>query len=58
MRTAHQCDYCGDPIDPCERWGNEPVTCGKRECERWARDEEAGMREEAHRQLDEDMGWR
>ena len=57
MRTVHQCDYCGDEIDPCERCGTEPVTCGKRECERWARDEEAAERDEAHRQLDENRGW-
>ena len=56
MRTAH-CDYCGDTIDVRERYGNELVTCGKRECERWARNQEMAEREEAHEQLDRDMGW-
>ena len=32
-------------------------TCGARECDRAARDEAYADREEAHRQLDEDMGW-
>ena len=32
-------------------------TCGSRECERAARDAAAQEREEAHEQLDRDMGW-
>jgi hypothetical protein len=57
MQTVRQCDYCGDEIPACERWNRMPVTCGKRECERWARDVEAEEREEAHRRLDDDMGY-
>lgn len=57
MATIRQCDYCGDEISACKRWGRMPVTCGKAECERWARDEEAIEREEAHRRLDEEMGY-
>jgi hypothetical protein len=57
LKTVRQCDYCGDEIPACERWGRIPVTCGKAECERWARDEEAMEREEAHRRLDDEMGY-
>lgn len=58
MRTTQNCDYCGDYLGlPCERYGNEPVTCGKQECESWARDQDAADREEAHRRLDDEMGY-
>ncbi|KKM20735.1 hypothetical protein LCGC14_1642390, partial [marine sediment metagenome] len=33
------------------------ITCGKRECTRWASDERQAEREEAHDRLDRDMGW-
>lgn len=36
-----------DPLD----------TCGARECERAARDAAQQERDEAHEQLDRDMGW-
>ena len=32
-------------------------TCGSRECDRDARDQETFDREEAHEKLDRDMGW-
>lgn len=32
-------------------------TCGARECDRAARDAIAQERDEAHEQLDRDMGW-
>lgn len=53
-----RCDYCGEEIGVYERYGRDPQTCGKSECERWARDAEAEEREEAHRRLDDEMGWR
>ena len=54
-----QCEYCGDDIGgEVDKWPGEVVTCGKRECERWARDEQLAEHEEAHEQLDRDMGWR
>ena len=57
-RKISECEYCGDDIGgEVEKWPGEPVTCGKRECDRWARDEIMGAREEAHEQLDRDMGW-
>ena len=53
-----QCEYCGDDLG-CEvdKWHGEAITCGKRECERWAAEERAAMRDEAHEQLDRDMGY-
>ncbi len=51
------CDYCGDEMGIGVRGYREKLTCGKRECERWARDEEQQERQEAHDQLDADMGW-
>lgn len=58
MKVAH-CEYCGDDLgDKVERYhGDPPVTCGKQDCERWARDCMAEQREDAHRDLDDRMGW-
>ena len=54
-----QCEYCGDDlngsVDKCQR---EPVTCGKPECDRWAREVVREAHEEAHDQLERDMGWK
>jgi hypothetical protein len=50
------CFNCGEELgryrchDPLE-------TCGKPECDREARNAYAAEREEAHEQLDRDMGW-
>ena len=52
------CDFCGDELGHGPRHFRERLTCGKRECERWARDDEAQERDQAHEQLDRDMGWR
>ena len=53
-----QCEFCGDDLGGAvEKWPGEPVTCGKRECERWVWEEMQRIREEAHEQLDRDMGW-
>jgi hypothetical protein len=54
----HNCEYCGDDLGcEIEKWPGEPITCGKRECERWAREEALAERDEAHDRLDRDMGW-
>ncbi len=54
-----QCEYCGDDLDgEVDKLPGEIVTCGKRECERWVRDEQQAERDEAHAQLDRDRGWR
>ncbi len=52
------CWHCGDSMGfiadaYCER----RMTCGKRECDREAREAERGDREEAHERLDRDKGW-
>jgi hypothetical protein len=50
------CFNCGAEL--CIYADHEPLdTCGKLECERAARECIAEEREEAHRQLDDDMGW-
>lgn len=53
------CAYCGDELGVYGRAHWQPGdTCGKRDCERYARDAEQAECEEAHEQLDRDMGWR
>lgn len=56
LKKMRHCFYCGaelgyytdyDPLD----------TCGARECDRAARDIARQQRDEAHEQLDRDMGW-
>lgn len=58
MKVSH-CENCGDDIgQDVEKWPGEFVTCGKPQCDRVAREEYQAQREEAHEQLDRDMGWR
>lgn len=57
-RKVTQCENCGDDLGgEVEKWPGEFITCGKRECEREARDQYAQERAEAHEQLDRDMGY-
>jgi hypothetical protein len=51
------CEYCGADCGTGKRWPGDIVTCGQRECERYARDCEVQRRDEAHEQLDRDMGY-
>ena len=52
------CWNCGDSMGFIEnRYYDRSDTCGKRECDRAARDQAAAERDEAHKQLDCDMGW-
>jgi hypothetical protein len=44
-------------MGPWTKFSDRRDTCGKRECEREARDQDRFEREEAHRQLDEERGW-
>ena len=58
MRKVSHCENCGADLGgPVERYANEMVTCGARECEREARDQEVMQRDAAHEQLDRDMGY-
>lgn len=50
------CWFCGEELGmyaDYDRWD----TCGKSECERETNRALAMERDEAHRRLDEDMGW-
>jgi hypothetical protein len=50
------CFYCGEELGIYAY--HEPLDhCGKTECSRAAREEMRERRDEAHRRLDEDMGW-
>ena len=50
------CWYCGADIGVYADY-DRMDTCGKQECERAVRDAFAAEREEAHEQLDRDMGY-
>jgi hypothetical protein len=50
------CFNCGAELGCYADYGRLD-TCGAMECERAARDEARAERDEAHEQLDRDMGW-
>jgi hypothetical protein len=50
------CFNCGEQLGAYADYDPRD-TCGKRECEREAQAAFAEEREEAHDQLDRDMGW-
>lgn len=52
------CCYCGDSLGGIKAAHyDRNDTCGKRECERYMAQEAQAEREDAHEQLDRDMGW-
>lgn len=54
-RMRH-CFHCGAELGAYADW--DPLdTCGAKECVRSARDAAIEEREEAHENLDRDMGW-
>ena len=53
----HHCFYCGADLGPWDRFCDRLDTCGSRECDREARNAARAERDEAHEQLDHDMGW-
>lgn len=56
-RERH-CYVCGDSLGFVEdRYYDRHDTCGRQECNREARDDFRAFREEAHEQLDRDIGW-
>ena len=55
--THAHCYYCGADIGLKDRFSDRFDTCGDRECERAARDDAFAERDEAHKQLDRNMGW-
>lgn len=56
--TRNVCAYCGEDLGPWDKFSSRDDTCGEKECERWARDQAIAEHDEAHEQLDRDMGWR
>ena len=55
MKIRH-CFNCGEEIGNYAYY--DPLdTCGKLECEREARYAREEQRAEAHRKIDEDLGW-
>lgn len=57
-RKISQCEYCGDDLGyEADKMPGEFIVCGKRECAREERDFYAQQREEAHEQLDRDLGY-
>ena len=50
------CFYCGKELG-VSSWSDPYDNCGSPECARAARDAEQGEREEAHEQLDRDLGY-
>lgn len=59
MSTKEQtCTYCGDPMGVFEHSRLDgPLSCGKRECERYVRDEADAEREEAHQRAEDGQWW-
>lgn len=58
MWKVSQCEWCGDDLGGAvEKWPGEMVTCGKRACDHEAREDAKQRREEAHEQLDRDLGY-
>lgn len=59
MRKVSHCENCGadlgGPVDKYDQF--DFIVCGERECARAARDQMEQVREEAHEQLDRDMGY-
>lgn len=52
------CAYCGEEIGLCSpAYFRDPEACGKRECQREVAAMYREEREEAHEQLDRDMGY-
>lgn len=51
------CYWCGEELGVYADWDRFD-TCGKIECERAVRDDMRAARDEAHEQLDRDLGWR
>ena len=57
-KKRYLCWYCGKDMGEWDgRYCSSTDTCGERECERAARDQAQAEREEAHENLDRDMGY-
>ena len=49
------CVYCGEHTGEHAQLSDD--TCGAAECERYIREQQQAEREEAHRRLDEELGY-
>ncbi len=56
-RNRSYCCICGEDIGVADRFSDQYDTCGQRGCEREVRNTFAIERDEAHEQLDRDMGY-
>jgi hypothetical protein len=56
LKMQHCC-YCGAELGIYEKYHGDLDTCGARECEREMHSMLQAERDEAHEQLDRDMGW-
>jgi len=56
MEKERFCFNCGESLGVLG-WSDRYDTCGKRECDREARYAMQADREEAHEQLDRDLGY-
>ena len=56
--SIQYCAYCGDEMGVWNSFSTSYDTCGKRECDRDAKDCEEEERGRAHEELDMNMGWR
>ena len=58
-KKQRYCWVCGEDMGFVEdQYYDRRDTCGKHACEREAREAACEEREEAHRDLDDRMGWR
>ncbi len=57
MERRHSCFNCGADLGKWDRFSSSLDDCGATECQREARNAYAQEREEAHENLDRDMGW-
>lgn len=56
-KRMQHCAWCGEELGVYDGRYDEPESCGAPECNREVRGMYEQMREEAHRDLDERMGW-
>ena len=56
VAKERHCPYCGESMGVLN-YVNQYDTCGELECERWALGQAAADREDAHEQLDRDLGY-
>lgn len=57
MKKMQQCCWCGEEMGVYDAPYNHTDTCGKLECNHEARAMDRQYREEAHHDLDQQMGW-